>query len=160
MITQKRIKELFDYRNDGTLLYRQGHPSRKCKAGEIAGCLSKQGYIDIGVDGKNYRAHRLIYLWHYGYTPEVTDHINRIKNDNRIENLRESNFSENGHNCSKVSNKTGYRGVVLDARRKFYQAVISIKKKRYYLGSYKTAEEAGIAYKQAKEELLPGVLKL
>jgi len=96
--TQNELRELFEYR-DGNLYWKKSNGT-KITAGKIAGSLSKDsGYIFIRL-GKLYRSHRLIWIYHYGDIPEglQIDHINRIRNDNRIENLRVVSQSTNNLN--------------------------------------------------------------
>ena len=95
----EEIHQLFEYK-DGKLLYKEnryGSCNRLMnKKGDEAGCLSaSSGYITIGVHGKSYRAHHLVWLYHYGVLPKMLDHINNIRHDNRIENLRETTHAEN-----------------------------------------------------------------
>jgi len=62
----------------------------KLFSGKIAGCVDKRDYVVINLDGKAYKAHRLIYLLVTGIDPEQIDHINGICNDNRWCNLRQA----------------------------------------------------------------------
>ena len=80
------------------------------------GSLDKDGYLIIKVKGKQFKAHRIVWLLHYGSFPKSEiDHINRIRTDNRIENLRESNRREQIANRDIKPNKdTGCIGVYFD----------------------------------------------
>ena len=127
MITQQLLKELFVLTDDGKLL-------RKKPCGEtIERKLSKDrdGYILNFIKGKIYREHRLIWMYVYGEMPNgMLDHINRIKSDNRIENLRIVSFSENRQNIGKLSNnKSGFKGVWFHKVNKNWCASISVDKK-------------------------------
>ena len=83
-----------------------------------------------------------------------TDHINRDCLDNRRENLRACNGSQNRMNTSiPITNKSGYKGVVWNASRKKWQAQIGINYRRKYLGLYNTASAASDAYNKAALEL-------
>ena len=116
-ITQARVKELFDYNPETGECIRKAMPNRASAAkrliGKPAGYMSNQGYYNVKVDGRCYRLHRLIWLWVYGYLPEGDlDHINRIRSDNRISNLRESSRSCNVFNSKKRSDSSAaVRGV-------------------------------------------------
>ena len=98
--TVRRLKELFKY-EDGILYHKTDTTSSW-----ISG-----GYWNTSVDGINYRTRRLIWKYHHGYDPYVIDHINRIKLDNQIENLRDTSDSTNVFNIddSRYMNKTGFR---------------------------------------------------
>lgn len=109
MITQERLKELFEYK-DGRLDRR----GRRAKGGrhKPIGTWDNRGYLRVAIDKKRYSVHRLIFLYHHGYIPEFLDHINRDRGDNRIENLRECTQQQNMANSSiSKRNTTGYRGV-------------------------------------------------
>lgn len=81
--------------------------------GDVCGTKKENGYVIISIDRVLYRAHRLAWFYFYGRWPEGDiDHVNRIRNDNRIANLREACRSDNLCNSSRRSdNKTGIRGV-------------------------------------------------
>ena len=80
MITQNRLKELFDYQN--------GELIRK-KTGKPATVKQTQGhrYLRMTVDSKVASVHRMVFLWHHGYLPKITDHIDGNRLNNQIENL-------------------------------------------------------------------------
>ena len=110
--TYELVRELFDYR-DGMLFWRVDRSSG-VKAGDRAGCLHKKcGYRRICIKKRIFEEHRIIYLWHHGYwTENQVDHINRCRDDNRIENLREVSHSCNVRNTGiAINNKSGVTGV-------------------------------------------------
>ena len=116
-LTQDRVRELFDYDPETGTLTRIALPGRWCKTVQTsrrpAGYMSNQGYYNVKIDGKSYRAHRVIWLWVYGYFPEGDlDHINRVRSDNRLSNLRESSRSCNVFNSNKrTDSEVKVRGV-------------------------------------------------
>jgi hypothetical protein len=77
MLTQERVRELFDYHEDGYLIWKISVSN--VRKGDIAGCPNKAGYLRVRFDGKLYYIHRLIFLYHKGYLPRMIDHDNRIK---------------------------------------------------------------------------------
>ncbi|GJH22444.1 hypothetical protein CBA19CS22_37900 [Caballeronia novacaledonica] len=84
----------------------------------------------------------------------TVDHIDKNPLNNARSNLRVATYAENMWNRGKQSNNTsGYKGVLWIERIKRWSARISANGKRYYLGHYKTAEEAHEAYKAAAERL-------
>jgi len=111
----------------------------------MAGFKDDQGRIKVGISGKEYFAHRLIWVWMTGRWPEKEiDHINENPSDNRWSNLREATPSENHRNRGKQrNNTTGYKGVTFDKRRGLYIADVKLNGKRHSAGHcFKTAEEA------------------
>lgn len=102
-LTHARVKELFDYDPEtGELSYLKNRNGSQRSVTKRAGYRSNQGYLDIKVDGKSYRLHRVVWLWVHGYFPEGDlDHINRVRDDNRLSNLRESSRSCNVFNSKK-----------------------------------------------------------
>jgi len=63
---------------------------RGCRAGAEVGSSDKDGYLNVMLDGKVYKAHRLAHLLMTGHWPERNpEHENRIKSDNRWENIKD-----------------------------------------------------------------------
>jgi hypothetical protein len=117
--------------------------SNRCKIGKKAGCLDKHGYVVIRFNNKLYKAHRLAWLFFYNCEPEIIDHINRDRKDNRIINLRSVSMKENGLNKSIAkNNKTKKTGVSYCNFYKKYVSYIDIDGKRKNLGYRKSLKEA------------------
>jgi hypothetical protein len=154
IITQERLKELLHY-NPDTGIFTHIPKKRNTRKTLIAGFNSKEGYLCIGLNRKYYKLHRLAWLYVYGELPERhIDHINGIRHDNRICNLRQASSSDNAQNICKYSNNTsGYIGVSYHKNNQKYVAQISINGKNRYLGIYETAELAYEVYLKAKLEL-------
>lgn len=100
--------ERFTYK-DGRLYARYSYP--RVKKGSEVGSPDGKGYRKVKLLGKNYLQHQIIFLMHYGYRPKIVDHINQIRDDNRIENLREATPSENVRNSSICKSNTGVRNI-------------------------------------------------
>lgn len=152
MITQEELKRLLNYDPDtGIFTWKEDRLFNKLK-GKIAGNLSHTGYVYITIYNKAYRAHRLAWLYVYGELPRMLDHKNRIRNDNRISNLRTATHAENSHNRSitKINKITNARGVRF--RYGKYYAYIWNNNKYMHLGVYFTLEEAiKVREEKAKE---------
>lgn len=150
-LNQERLKNLLDYNPDsGIFTWRIGRSGTK-GTGSVAG-NKDNGYIHIVIDGKKYRAHRLAWMFVYGKIPESDiDHINGVKDNNRIKNLREATKSENHHNSKLAKNNiSGVKGVCWNKARSKWQAQIKINRKSKYLGLFEDINEADIAVKEAR----------
>lgn len=132
------------------------------QAGKLAGSDDGSGYIRISislpVEGRkvvHLRAHRIAFVIHYGRWPLVhIDHINNVKNDNRISNLRECDDAQNIKNSKRRSTNTvGLKGVTFISKTNRFRAQIVCDYKLKFLGEFATAEEAHAAYCKAATEL-------
>ena len=87
--------------------------SKTVSIGDEAGGLNKtSGYYGTRFNGKRYRNHRIIFFLHHGYCPDVIDHIDNQKTNNKIDNLREASLSQNQHNAKiRKDNSTGIKGL-------------------------------------------------
>lgn len=147
MITQEKLKSVITYNQDTGILIR-------IKTGKPTGAMDRYGYLTVGVGQKVYKAHRLAWLYVYGEFPDgQIDHINQVKTDNRIENLRVTNASKNCQNIKqpRVDNKLATKGVIV--KHKKYYAQIQVAGKKISLGYYSTLEAASAAYQNAKARL-------
>lgn len=150
MLTQKKVRELFDYK-DGELI-RKVRKGPKGKVG-IAGYTRGDGYKLTMIDRVYYFNHRLVWLYFNGYIPEgIVDHIDRNPSNNRIENLREATQQCNLRNTSMFSSNTsGVKGVSVYKRTGKWRAFITLNNKGKHLGYYDTLEEAAYARYAAEQ---------
>ena len=158
MITQNRLRELLQYAPEtGEFMWRVSHP--RAKVGAIAGATDHYGYVVIRLDGHLYKAHRLAWLYVHGvWPPKNIDHINRVKNDNRMENLRLADQSINMHNVDvRVNSKSGVAGVTWRADRKKWNARIKVGYKNFNLGLFETIAAAIAARREAEVRLLQAI---
>ncbi|MEL6236978.1 MAG: HNH endonuclease [Pseudomonadota bacterium] len=121
--------------------------------------MNEQGYILITVDRSIHRAHRLAWVYIHGSAPcGDIDHINGIRSDNRICNLRDVSHTVNLQNRkgATVSSKSGILGVRKHRACDKWEARIKVAGKQRYLGLYETAEEAREAYLSAKRQFHAG----
>ena len=155
MLTQSELKSLLNYNESTGIFTWKVNGNKGVKIGNIAG-NNNNGYLSSSIKNKNYYLHRLAWLYFYGKFPDFDiDHINRIKTDNRIDNLREVSKSKNSQNQVKShsTNKTGVLGVTINIKngRKSYRAIIGVNGKNIHLGYFKDLEQAKITYLKAKE---------
>lgn len=124
--------------------------------GKKAGHINNRGYEAICIGRKIYRAHRLAWVFVYGVIPKEIDHINGIRSDNRIVNLRECSSRQNSYNRKKViATKTSsvYKGVCWSSYHRKWIARITINGKDKHLGAFINADDAWKAYKEKAREL-------
>ena len=144
-ITNERLHELLDY-NPDTGVFTWKISRSGVKAGTVAGAKNC-GYIRIRVDGIKHYAHRLAWQYVHGYDTEwEIDHINRIRDDNRIVNLREASKSCNAKNtCIRRNNNSGVNGIYWNKKFNKWLAQIGINGKRKHLGLYTSLLDAALA---------------
>lgn len=100
---------------------------------------------------KPYKAHRVAFCISYGFWPEYVDHINGIRDDNRLCNLQEASKVQNGRNQKKnTKNKSGVTGVYWWKAGSIWRAQIGVHGKRIHLGAFETKAEAIAARKAAE----------
>lgn len=135
-----------------------GHIFRtKCRGGVRAdiraGTVTANGYRKITFMGRLYREHRLAWWLHYGRWPDGDiDHINGVRDDNRIANLREATRSQNmGNTGKRRTNKVGAKGVVQVGNR--FGAWITEGGNSRYLGLFATVKEASARYEAEAQKL-------
>lgn len=145
------LQSLFRYDpNTGDIFWiASGKGKIKKKA---AGTQELSGYKGIVVNGKRIRAHIIAWaLYHNKWPDDQLDHINGVKSDNRIANLREATNSQNGKNLKIKSNNTsGTTGVGYDKINDKWRATIKVDGKQKNLGRYLNIEDAIFVRKQAE----------
>lgn len=158
-IDQKLVQDYFDYK-DGVLIWKKSTGPRSV-IGSAVSSLTSHGYIALKFMGKSYKAHQIIFLWHHGYIPLEIDHINNKRNDNRIENLRETSRKLNCANQSiQKRSLSGYKGVTKLKHLEKWRARIKHDKKEIYLGIFDSAKNAADAYNKKAYELFGSFAKL
>lgn len=127
-----------------------------------AGGINGVGYRVISIRNNPYLAHRLAWLYVHGEWPTTIDHINGIRDDNRIENLRSVTNQVNQQNLKRAqkNSSTGFLGVISHRNRrgKKFSARIHCNGKFTHLGYFSTPEEAHLAYASAKRVIHIGAL--
>lgn len=156
-MTQEELKDLLDYDPETGIFRWKVYRNQYAKVGDIAGNLRPDSYRQIKINGKFYLEHRLAWFYIYGEWPEnQIDHINGMKTDNRIKNLREADRFDNTRNVKRrKDNSSGYKGVSLSNGKWMARiwSIIDNKRKRCYLGYFNSPEEAYAAYCKAAKEL-------
>ena len=153
MMTQEKLKELFEYDSNGGFI-------RKTSGKPVEVKITKgRRYSRVGINGNPYALHRMIFLWHYGYLPKILDHIDGSRLNNKIENLREVTQSQNCLNRKHHSNsKSPYKNVYLQSPTKKSEwkrnwvVSITVEDKRKYIGSFEDLELADLVATEARDK--------
>lgn len=153
-LTAERVREVWSYDPiTGDLVWKIS-PANHIKSGDVAGCLNKDGYIQCRFNKCTHLAHRLVFLWLYGRWPDgEIDHVNHLKTDNRIENLRDVSPQENDKNKKLAkNNNSGFTGVVWFKRTQKWRANIYVNKRCIHLGYFNDINDAISARSRANIE--------
>ena len=150
-INQEQLKELLHYDPETGVFKWKNTLGSRAKAGDVAGTLNGNGYIYIKIRQKLYRAHRLVWLYTHGKFPENhIDHINGLRDDNRIINLRAVTQTENNRNQFIPTNNTsGHIGVGWDTEKNRWKVQIA----RVSYGRFKSKGDAVAKAKKVYKEL-------
>jgi hypothetical protein len=145
------FNNILEYK-DGDLYWKNlPKNATKVKVGDQAGKISHSGYRVIGISGKYYMAHRVIFHMFNNYTPKNVDHIDCNKLNNRIENLREATPSQNNCNTpARKRNATGVKNVSWDKTRNSYRVQIQFQNKKRSIGHFKDFELADLVAQEAR----------
>jgi len=158
--TQERVKAALSY-NSETGLFRWIEPRRGRVFMSVAGHIdSSTGYRRVVLDDRSYYAAKLAWLYSFGEYPEcVVDHINRVKDDDRLINLRLATQSQNMANSVMFTHNTsGTKGVYFYESRAVkgwapWWAYINKEGKRISLGYFNSKKVAAMARQEAELEL-------
>ncbi|HAS1116380.1 TPA: HNH endonuclease [Enterobacter cloacae] len=144
LLTSERIKESLSF-DPSTGIFVWKVKTGRSKPGMIAGSLNSFGYRQISLGGKRYFAHRLAWIWCNGeiYSGLEIDHVNGIRDDNRISNLRLVSRSQNNMNTTTSKrNQSGCRGVCFHSRDKLWHARVFVNRKPAAFKTFKSKEDA------------------
>ena len=161
-LTSGELKEIMHYDPDtGVFTWKRSIRKRDRWNGKIAGSIMTLGYRQIRINGRDYYAHRLAWLYMTGEWPQQTiDHINGKQADNRWSNLRDVSHHANIQNVriARRNNKSGLLGAYFhkDHPTKPWQARLQIQGICKSLGYFSTSKEAHDAYLKAKRRFHEG----
>lgn len=155
-LTADRLREVLHYEPSTGVFTRRTFSAPNATAGMVAGCArTKRRCVEIRVDGKLYKAHRLAWLYMTGAWPQnVIDHINGDPYCNRFLNLRDVTNMVNVQNVKRaaITNSTGVLGVTRLRSSGKFKAQISIDGITKNLGHFASAEQAHAVYIAAKRK--------
>lgn len=152
----ENLHNLLKYdKKTGEFFWKKTVNNNSAVCGAVAGSKNKNGYIYICVGRKKYLAHRLAWLFEHGYFPEHDiDHVNRIRDDNRLCNLREVSRQCNLRNSRRSKkHKNKIRGVCWSRDSNKWRSIISVNNKYYHIGYFDEFCEA-VCHRLAVEQCL------
>lgn len=145
-----RLNELLDYDPQTGVFSWKVTRGGRALSGDVAGNIDNQGYRKVGIDGSEYKAHRLAWLMGHGEDPGDLhiNHINSCQGDNRLENLELATPRQNNHHAVQYgARQNGLPlGVIWYKPAKKYKATIYVHGKAYHLGLYDNPDVAAAAY--------------
>lgn len=145
MITQSRLKELFDCVDGHFVCKRTGAIKKETPI------TPSHRYARTVIDKKTYMIHRLVYLFYYGNMPKIIDHIDNDRSNNRIENLREATQQQNCLNrATHKNNAVGCKNVHWDKGVKKWRVGLSVNRKRKTIGYFSDLELAMLVAEEAR----------
>jgi HNH endonuclease/AP2 domain len=154
MLTQERLKELLHYDPETGVFTWIATKARRVSNGDVAGgiCRLKRSsglsYRLINIDRMPRGAHRLAWLYVYGYIPRQIDHIDGDGLNNRISNLRPCSNTQNRANTGRtIANHSGFKGVSWSKNAKRWRSTINSGCRQIHLGYFDSPESAHAAYR-------------
>ena len=158
-LTLARLREILDYEPDtGHLIWRV-RTSNRITVGRIAGSAHCAGYIQVCIDGQMFLGHRVAWFHIQGTWPAFEiDHLNGVRTDNRLVNLRDVPAAVNMQNLRRAStrSRSGILGVSWSHHSQKWTAQISLNNQQRNLGMFDSIEEAQAVYLSEKRRLHPG----
>ena len=149
-LSQALVRNLFDY-HDGQLVRKVS--MGRGKAGDVAGSIGSNRYLQLQINKRKYYVHRIVFLWHHGYLPELLDHIDGNPLNNRIENLRLATPAENIWNArTPKTNTSGAKGASWHKKSSKWQVRICINSKEKHIGLFEDFELAELVAIMAREK--------
>lgn len=155
LINKNRLDELLSVNPEKGIFIWRANTGGKGKKDKEAGTLMSNGYVKIGIDGKEYLAHRLMWLFVHGEYPKTNiDHKDRCRSNNCISNLRLATPKQNAENMFRESNTSGFKGVHFNKRLKSrpWSANITHCGRTIHIGYFSSAEEASFARRQSENQ--------
>ena len=153
MITQEYLKSILNYDAETGIFTWKVNKSNRSKVGNIAGSKFN-GYVNIEINNKSYKSHRLAWLYVYGKFPEnLIDHINANRSDNKISNLRKATYQKNSENYkTPKTNTSGVKNVSWYKNLNKWVVSISVKSKKKTIGYFEDLELAELVAIEARNK--------
>lgn len=156
MITHEDLTRCLSYDPvTGIFVWRVDPPIGPKRKDTRAGTLTALGYRQILINRRAYKEHRLAFFYvHARWPSNSIDHINGLRHDNRIDNLREATQAENTRNQrTRRDSASGLKCVHFKPSMNKWAAYIKHSGKQIHLGHFDTPDQAALAYRAAAQKL-------
>ena len=157
-LTAQRLRELLHYDPEtGVFTWRVTASYRRIAGSVAGGQKTSKGYLRVGIDREVYMAHRLVWFHVHGRWPSSdVDHINGVRSDNRLSNLRDVSRSVNLQNRRASSKPGRLLGTAWVESRQCWHANIKKNGQVKFLGAFQTEGDAHEAYLAEKRRIHEG----
>lgn len=156
--SQSDLRAMLDYNEASGRLFWRHRPELSSRWNarwpglEAFTATMKLGYRVGSINNVLFRAHRVCWKWWHGSEPIAIDHLNGIRDDNRIANLAASNWPENAKNMSlSSSNSSGNIGVHFASHAMKWRAYITVSGRQIHLGYFDDFNDAVFARNEAQK---------
>ena len=152
-LTRDALRDIFTYIKSTGEFYSKVLKNDRMIVKRI-GYTVGNNYLGCKINKVRYMLHHLVWLMETGELPQKPlqiDHINGVKTDNRIENLRLATNKQNSRNRTVVLSSSGFLGVTKEGNK--YRAKIMVDGMTVHLGGFNTPEKAHSEYLKAKKIL-------
>ncbi len=142
------------YEKETGLLYWNDDTKNKRRGMLVGGSTNGKGYRKVKYRKAQLSQHRVIFFIHHGYMPELIDHIDCDRSNNRLENLRACTSAQNNQNARlAVTNTSGHKGVHFNKDDNAWAAEVKHNGKRIRFRYFKNKDDAINAVREARERL-------
>ena len=159
-LTAERLRYLLSYDSESGIFHWRNPTCTRIKVGDLAGrSCNRNRYRRIKLDGREYLARRLAWLYVSGVWPQcVIDHKHGTSVGDGIDNLRDvsQSFNQQNRTAAGRNSNTGILGVSYCSKTCKFRARIEVRGRDIYLGHHVKVQDAQAAYLQAKHDYHPG----
>lgn len=152
-LDKEKVRIAYNYDSNTGILTNKSN-RRGVVVGNKVGSPTSKGHLFSTLDGKSFPTHKICFLHYHGHLPEFIDHINGVRDDNRIKNLRGCTACQNQQNSKiQTNNTSGIKGVSWNKASRMWHTIIMSDNKKHFLGYFYDKEVAGQVVRIKRLEL-------